>query len=138
MSIFVVLILMLFAHIVDDFYLQGILAKMKQQQWWIDNVPKIDNEQERYKYAKKYCLDYISALIIHSLSWTVMITLPILFVTVWNPHWVVYLMLGINLVIHAVVDDLKANKHKINLVIDQSIHFVQIVMTWCVWAFALK
>lgn len=137
MSIGVVLILMLFAHIVDDFYLQGVLAKMKQQQWWIENAPKIDDEQERYRYAKMYCLDYIPALICHALSWGIMITLPILFATAWNPHWVVYLMLGINLAIHAVVDDLKANKKKINLIVDQSIHFVQVIATWSIWAFAL-
>jgi hypothetical protein len=27
------------------------------------------------------------------------------------------------------VDDLKANKHKINLIVDQSIHMIQIVVT---------
>ena len=137
MNIGAVLILMLFAHIVDDFYLQGILASMKQQNWWIDNAPKIDDEQERRRYARMYCFDYIPALVCHALSWAVMITLPILFATAWNPHWAVYVMLGVNLVIHAVVDDLKANKRKINLVIDQSIHFAQIVVTWSIWAFAL-
>lgn len=126
MSIFVVLILMLFAHIVDDFYLQGILAKMKQRSWWQEKLPD-----------KLYEYDYIVALIIHAISWAIMITLPILFVSVWNPHWAVYLMFGINLAIHAVVDDLKANRKKINLVIDQSIHFVQIIITWCIWGFAL-
>ena len=29
-----ILFAMIFAHIVDDFYLQGILAKMKQKDWW--------------------------------------------------------------------------------------------------------
>lgn len=126
MSIFVVLILMLFAHIVDDFYLQGILAKMKQKSWQENNAP-----DKLYKY------DYIVALVIHALSWAIMITLLILFASAWNPHWAIYLMLGINFAIHAVVDDLKANKHTINLVADQSIHFVQIIVTWCIWAFAL-
>lgn len=126
MGIFVVLILMLFAHIVDDFYLQGILASMKQKGWWKEKAPD-----------KLYKHDYIVALIIHALSWAIMITLPILFVSAWNPHWAVYLMLGVNLTIHAVVDNLKANKKKINLIADQSIHFVQIIVTWCIWAFAL-
>lgn len=126
MSIFVVLILMLFAHIVDDYYLQGVLAKMKQKSWWENNAP-----DKLFKY------DYIVALICHSLSWAIMIALPILFASAWNPHWAVYLMLGINLAIHAIVDDLKANKKKINLIADQSIHFVQIIVTWCIWAFAL-
>lgn len=126
MSIFVVLILMLFAHIVDDYYLQGVLASMKQKGWWKEKAP-----DKLYKY------DYIVALICHALSWAVMITLPILFVSAWQPHWAVYLMLGANLAIHAVVDDLKANKKKINLITDQSIHFVQIIVTWCIWAFVL-
>lgn len=126
MSIFVVLILMLFAHIVDDYYLQGVLAKMKQKQWWENNAPN-----RLYKY------DYIIALICHALSWSVMITLPILFASAWQPHWAVYLMLGVNLVLHTVVDDLKANKKKINLIADQSIHFTQVIVTWCIWAFAL-
>ena len=29
-----ILILMLFAHIVDDYYLQGWLASAKQKKWW--------------------------------------------------------------------------------------------------------
>lgn len=126
MSIFVVLILTIFAHIVDDYYLQGILAKMKQKTWWENNAPD-----------KLYKHDYIVALLCHALSWAIMITLPILFESAWNPHWAVYLMLGVNLAIHAFIDDMKANKKKINLIADQSIHFVQIIVTWCIWAFAL-
>lgn len=126
MNILVVLIFMIFCHIVDDFYLQGILANLKQKSFWKSNAP-----------YKIYKCDYIMALAIHALSWAIMITLPILFVSSWNPHWAVYLMLGINLLIHALVDDFKANKFKINLIVDQSIHFVQIIVTWCIWAFAL-
>lgn len=99
---------------------------MKQKGWWKEKAPD-----------KLYKHDYIVALIIHALSWAIMISLPILFVSAWNPHWAIYLMLGINLVIHAIVDDLKANKKKINLVVDQNIHLVQIFVTWCIWAFAL-
>ena len=29
-----ILIGMFFLHIVDDYYLQGCLAQMKQQSWW--------------------------------------------------------------------------------------------------------
>ena len=88
MGIIAVLVLMLFAHIVDDFYLQGILAQLKQKGWWKENAP-----HKLYKY------DYIIALIIHALSWAIMIALPILFVSDWQPHWAVYLMLGVNLAI---------------------------------------
>lgn len=122
MSIFVVLLLMIFAHIVDDYYLQGILANLKQKKWWQEHYP-----DEKYKN------DFCMALIIHALSWAIMITLPILLASAWNPHWIVYLMLGVNLIVHSIVDDLKANKRRINLIVDQSIHIIQIIVTWGVW-----
>ena len=36
----------------------------------------------------------------------------------------------VNIMIHSVVDDLKANRKKINLIEDQFIHLVQITVTW--------
>ena len=33
------LILMIFCHIVDDYYLQGWLASAKQKEWWNKNAP---------------------------------------------------------------------------------------------------
>lgn len=53
---------MVFCHIVDDYYLQGCLASMKQKKWWQENTP-----QKLYKY------DYIVALIMHSMSWSFMV-----------------------------------------------------------------
>ena len=38
-------------------------------------------------------------------------------------------MFAVNLIIHAVIDDLKANRRKLNLWEDQIIHIIQIVMT---------
>ena len=61
-----VLLWMLFNHVLDDYFLQGCLANMKQRDWWKTNYP--DN---KYKY------DYIAALFMHSLSWSFMIMLPI-------------------------------------------------------------
>lgn len=122
MNCFIVLILMIFCHIVDDYYLQGILSSMKQKEWWEKNYPN-----------KMYKHDYIIALIIHALSWSIMILLPILFISDWNPHWLMYVIFGIDIIIHAITDNLKANKHKINLIADQTIHFAQIIFTWVAW-----
>ena len=36
---------MIFLHIVDDYYLQGILAQMKQKKFWKEQAP-----DELYKY----------------------------------------------------------------------------------------
>ena len=121
-SVFIVLIFMLFAHIVDDYYLQGILANMKQKSWWEANAPD-----------KKYKHDYIVALICHSFSWAVMILLPVLIADKFIiSQWMVIPFLA-NVAIHAFVDDLKANKRAINLIVDQYIHLCQIVVTWFVW-----
>lgn len=111
---------MIFCHIVDDYYLQGWLASAKQKMWWKKNAP-----DELYKY------DYIAALFMHSFSWTFMIMLvPTIYVLlvggIWSP--VVFVA---NLVIHMIVDDMKANRKKINLIQDQSIHMIQIFATWC-------
>lgn len=114
------LLTMIFCHIIDDYYLQGWFASAKQKMWWEKNAP-----DELYKY------DYIAALFMHSFSWTFMIMLvPTIYVLlvggIWSP--VVFVA---NLVIHMIVDDMKANKKKINLIQDQSIHMIQIFATWC-------
>ena len=118
------LIFMIFAHITDDYYLQGWLASAKTKIWWKKNSPN-----------KLYSKDYIMALFCHSLSWSIMVFLPILIYSLYNQidlNWF-YLVLPINLIIHAVIDDLKANKFKINLIIDQCIHFMQIFITWLIF-----
>ena len=110
---------MIFLHIVDDYYLQGILAQMKQKKFWKKQAP-----DELYKY------DYIWALIMHAFSWTFMIMLPLIFVSPISPAF--YVIFVVNLAIHAYVDNLKANKHKINLWQDQLIHLAQIILTFII------
>jgi hypothetical protein len=109
---------MIFCHIVDDYYLQGILASMKQKKWWQENAP-----DKQYKY------DYIWALIMHAFSWTFMIMLPIAYVMSFQIDFLFGIIFGANLVIHAIIDNDKANKFKINLWIDQIIHLIQILGT---------
>lgn len=127
MSALALLLLMLFLHIVDDYYLQGILSNLKQKSWWGKHYPQ-----------KKYRRDYIVALICHAFSWSFVILLPVLFITIFSPPWWIYMVFSINLAIHAVVDDLKANKKCINLIADQSIHFMQIVVTWLLVTLLIK
>lgn len=110
---------MIFCHIVDDYYLQGILAKMKQKKWWQENAPD-----------KMYEHDYIVALIMHAFSWSFMITVPLLFIN--SNYLAMCVFIIINTIIHAYVDNLKANKFRINLIQDQLCHIVQIVGLWLV------
>ena len=111
------LFFMIFLHIVDDYFLQApTLGKLKQKQFWEENAPD-----------KKYKYDYLMALFMHSFSWAFMIMIP----TMIN-NCFIWWLLPINLIIHFVVDHLKANLGKLNLIADQSIHLVQIVLTWLV------
>lgn len=122
----VLLLLMLFLHIVDDYYLQGILASMKQKKWWKKNAP-----DELYKN------DYIIALLEHAFSWTFMIMLVPTIYLYFNPSNFLYrlymLVFCINWSIHVIVDDYKANKKQINLIQDQLIHIIQIFITWIIF-----
>ena len=112
-----ILFAMIFAHIVDDYYLQGILAKMKQKKWWQENAP-----------SELYRNDYIVALIIHSFSWSFMITLPTLFVS--TNYIIIVFFIILNTILHAYVDNAKANEYSINLIVDQICHLIQIIGTW--------
>lgn len=117
---FLILLCMIFAHIVDDFYLQGALAKMKQKQWWEENAPNA-----LYKH------DYIIALIIHAISWSCMIMAPaILFKLPTIKLAMIIILFIFNVITHANVDNQKANAHKINLIQDQLMHLGQIIWTW--------
>lgn len=117
-----ILLCMIFAHICDDFYLQGILARMKQKKWW----------QENYNHAYFYRNDYKIALLAHAFSWSFMIMLPVMYYYGWTPKPIALGAYIINMIIHAFVDNLKANKYSINLMQDQLIHLLQIGITWLV------
>lgn len=123
MSRLSILLLMAFCHIVDDYYLQAIgpLASMKQRKWWDENYP-----QKLYKY------DYLVALLIHSLSWAFMVMLPISFYMSWDIDGVFLVTFIVNAVIHAFVDNVKANWLLINLITDQAVHIIQILVTFLV------
>lgn len=116
MKVFI-LFVMIFCHIVDDYYLQGILSSMKQRKWWEENAPN-----------KMYEHDYIVALIAHAFSWSFMISIPLLFIC--KNYLVICFLIIFNTVLHAYVDNEKANKHTINLVKDQVCHVVQILGSW--------
>lgn len=116
------LILMIFLHVVDDYYLQGWLASAKQRDWWKKNAP-----QKLYKY------DYIWALLMHSFSWSFMIMLPVAFHQNFAVNGTYVLWFALNTGLHFSVDDLKANIKCINLWTDQLIHICQIIITWLIF-----
>ena len=117
-----ILITMIFCHIIDDYYLQGWLASGKQKSWWDKNAPN-----------NLYKNDYLMTLFCHSFSWSFMIQLPVLIYSFYTHLFIWNIILFIiNLIIHAFIDNLKANKLKINLIQDQTLHFIQIIITWII------
>lgn len=121
MNIFI-LLAMVFLHIIDDFFIQsaGFLARGKQHGWWKENAP-----DPLYRH------DYIVCLIVHGFSWAFMIMLPIIIQSYPNISMDFAIILLINAVIHSIIDDLKANRHKLNLIQDQLLHLIQICITFC-------
>lgn len=113
----------LLLHCIDDFVLQAaFLNKGKQKNWW----------REQTSYSDLYNNDYLVCLIIHGLEWSLLTFLPILILE--ESTWFLWGMIAANTVIHAYVDDLKANKKKISLVTDQVIHISQILLTYFTWS----
>lgn len=120
---FAIFWLMFLVHIRTDFN-QGIIASMKQRNWWEDHYPN-----DLYKN------DYKIVLLIHSIEWSVSIMIiPATRYIILGGKSIIILsiILVLNVIVHLVVDDLKANKLAINLNMDQTIHFVQILVTWLV------
>lgn len=119
MFIKIILFMILF-HIIDDFVLQPIsLSNLKQKKWW----------EKQEGYSDKYKDDYKVALAIHSISWSIMIHIPLVIMFPSLGQLALLISFIVNAVIHYFIDDLKANKLKINLFEDQMVHFCQICTT---------
>ena len=119
MFVKIVLFMILF-HIIDDFVLQPIsLSNLKQKKWW----------EKQEGYSDKYKDDYKVALAIHSISWSIMIHIPLVIMFPSLGQLALLISFIVNAVIHYFIDDLKANKLKINLFEDQMVHFCQICTT---------
>ena len=111
-----IFLLMILLHIIDDFVLQPIsLSKLKQKTFW----------ESYLKDSKLYKNDYKVALIIHGLSWSIIVHTPFMLLPI-NEFWILFSVI-INAIFHAWIDDKKANKLSINLLTDQIIHLFQII-----------
>lgn len=127
-----VLITMLWLHVFADYNLQGILASMKQRGWWAKQIPNYRDT--------KYKNDYKAALIAHAFSWSFTVLFP-MFVSTYNSLnvfgfgvFAAYLLLLIFMTLgHYRIDDIKANRKRINLIEDQVCHIIQIVLAWVLW-----
>jgi hypothetical protein len=115
---------MIFFHVVADYNLQGWLASAKQKSYWEANAP-----DELYKH------DYICALIMHSISWTFMIMLPIAYYQGFAIDGMFVAIFIANVILHAQIDNMKANQKLIILWHDQIMHFIQMILTFVIVLF---
>ncbi len=134
MKILMMLLVMVWLHIFADFHLQGILASMKQKDWW-----KSQSTDPLYKN------DYKVSLVVHAFDWAFIVLLPI-FIALWRDmsvltprliaRVIVYILLLVgNACLHYGIDDMKANSKSISLLDDQFAHMIQIVVTWLIGIF---
>lgn len=113
-----ILILMIVAHVLDDFVLQpSCLSNLKQREWWKQEYP-----EELYQY------DYIVALLVHGFSWSGWILVP--WIIYGNPETDLWSLFFLNGLIHSYIDNIKANKRTMSLMKDQLLHLAQIFVTW--------
>lgn len=119
-------------HVIGDYGLQTIcnFHNMKQESWW-KRICNIDDLSK-----SKFKDDYKLILYTHAFSWTICILIPIIIDYYLKIHdsdylfqWFITIMVIINTYIHSIIDNMKANLNKINLIEDQTIHFTQILIT---------
>ena len=108
------LVFMILMHIISDFNLQtDFMSKFKQYKNW-----------EPYNDSGKYTYDYQCVLFMHATSWSILTFFPLLLA--YKDVLSYALIVVFNIFIHKYIDNLKANKMKINLIQDQIFHFIQI------------
>lgn len=125
-SAFLLLIAMIWCHLDNDFRKQGILASMKQKSWW----------EQQEGYNDTYEFDYIAALWAHAIWWGIELHIPVI-AYIWYKGQLTPAHIGllvfvmvVQIATHKIIDDAKANLKLINLMIDQSLHAFQIVVSF--------
>lgn len=113
------LLCMIYLHLVDDYVLQGILAQLKQRDFW-------------KPYPKKYQADFFVALLEHGFMNAFLVHIPI-YIWLCKNEPILFASVFLFGAIHAIFDDLKANDKKINLFIDQLLHINLIFLWWVIF-----
>ena len=122
---FFIFLTMIFLHIYDDFFTQSksFVVDGKQKSWWEKNCPD-----------KMYKNDYKVVLAVHGFSWAFVVHIPFIIMMYQSGRNDVWWLIGLSIlgqsIIHSIIDDLKANRHLINLFVDQYFHLVQITVIW--------
>ena len=112
-------------HIIDDFVLQNVLAKMKCKDWWLNHPD----------YKPLYESDYICALFTHALEWSIMVHLPFTIAMLYygvledGEIYKIVTLVIVQTLVHMLIDHLKCNAKLISLCTDQMLHYIQIYLS---------
>lgn len=123
--------LVLALHHLADYNLQGALCHLKQESFWRKACRECEWCSETVAF-RKYGRDYRAGLACHALYWTLVTYAPLIFHPL-TPSAFAWGLIIANSAFHYWVDDLKANRWRINLVQDQLLHLAQICVTFAVW-----
>ena len=121
-------------HLIADYFLQGCLSDLKQKRWWNGQMKQLyesfDQKYQTYelkwKIQQKYKYDYMAGLLCHAGMWAIVSFFPLMW---YCRPWLFTVLLLVNILVHFVVDHMKANTHRLNLMQDQLIHLAQVVTT---------
>ena len=135
--IYLLFILSIFLHVWSDFYKQKWLAQAKCKSWWLEQeeATYIDATYKLPKIRPLYQKDYWGMLGAHSAHWAFCVMLPVLIYGICNTNnidffgFVAIIVFVINIILHSIIDNLKANVKIINLLQDQFFHLIQIILT---------
>ena len=78
---------------------------------------------------EKYKNDYKMALFEHALEWSIAIMIPVM-IFISCPGWLLLFLVVLNTIFHLIIDNMKANELRLNLIQDQLLHFLQIIITF--------
>lgn len=123
-------LLVLLLHFYSDFNLQigAKLDGMKQKIWWRRQFKKLKIDAVD---AKRYRYDFKCALLIHAFVWSILTFAPLIYFT--KSVVGILAIVVVNALMHAKIDDVKANEYLLNLIEDQVMHIVQIAGTLFLW-----
>lgn len=125
-------LLMLLLHVFSDFSLQGLFGKLKQQSFWEKQCQKAKWARFEVMY-RKYGRDYIPALVLHGIYWSLITFAPIVFSRLC-PDAFALAVVFVQGFLHALIDHMKCNRPlRLNLIQDQSLHVLQIASTLAAW-----
>jgi len=129
-----VLLLMILAHVIEDFHLQGRMAEMKQKEWWYGQFARISarqSDRDMSDIMATYGRDYVPVLLLHGVEWAICVTIPVMLYcgTILLPDWYCVAII-VMAMLHAAVDHMKCNLYLINLNADQAVHIAQVVALW--------